>query len=132
MESLIRVRYAETDKQGVVYHANYIIYFEVGRTDFCASAGYPYPRMEEDGVFIVVVEAAARYRKAARYGDELTVLTRFGGFRSRGCSFHYQILLPDGTLSAEGETHHLFLDSAGRPRTVPEAVRRAFATFTAS
>jgi acyl-CoA thioester hydrolase len=127
--SRIAVRYAETDKQGVVYHANYIIYFEVGRTDFCANAGYPYPRMEEDGVFIVVTEVRARYRRAATYGDELTVETRFGDFRSRGCSFYYRILLPDGGVSAEGETHHLFLDAAGKPRTVPQAVRKAFETF---
>lgn len=130
VESVLRVRYAETDAQRVVYHGNYAVWFEVGRTDYCERAGYPYPRMEADGVFIVVTDLKARYRRSARYGDSVTVRTRFGGLRSRGCSFLYEVLLPDGSVSAEGETQHLFLDREGRPTPVPEAVRRAFLSFT--
>ncbi|KAA0254293.1 MAG: acyl-CoA thioesterase [Acidobacteria bacterium] len=129
VESVLRVRYAETDAQRVVYHGNYAVWFEVGRTDYCERAGYPYPRMEADGVFIVVTDLRARYRRSARYGDSVTVRTRFGGLRSRGCSFLYEVLLPDGSVSAEGETQHLFLDREGRPTPVPEAVRKAFLAF---
>lgn len=130
VESLLKVRYAETDGQRVVYHGNYAVWFEVGRTDYCDRAGYPYARMEADGVFIVVTEMRARFRRSARYGDAVTVRTRFGGLRSRGCSFLYEVLLPDGSLSAEGETHHLFIDGQGRPTPVPEAIRKAFVAFT--
>lgn len=129
VESMIRVRYAETDAQRVVYHANYLVWFEVGRTDYCEAAGYPYARMESEGVFIAVVEARARFRRGARYGDVVTLRTRFAGIRSRGCAFVYDVVLPDGTLSAEGETHHIFMDGAGRPRLVPAAVVKAFRAF---
>jgi acyl-CoA thioester hydrolase len=129
VESKVKVRYAETDAQGVVYHANYLIWFEVGRTDYCEAAGYPYTRMEAEGVLISVIEAAARFRKAARYGDVVTVRTRFGGMKSRGCTFLYEILLPDGAVAAEGETHHVFLDRSGRARRVPPPVAQAFRNF---
>ena len=129
VESPIRVRYAETDAQRVVYHGNYIVWFEVGRTDYCDRAGYPYPRMEANGVFITVVEVKARFRRSARYGDVVTVRTRLGAMKSRGCTFHYEVVLPDGSVAVEGETHHLFLDATGRPCTVPAAVTRAFREF---
>ncbi|MGE5347000.1 MAG: acyl-CoA thioesterase [Acidithiobacillales bacterium] len=129
VESKVKVRYAETDAQGVVYHANYLVWFEVGRTDYCEAAGYPYARMEAEGVFISVIEAAARFRKSARYGDVVTVRTRFGGMKSRGCSFLYEVLLPEGALAAEGETRHVFLDRAGRAVRVPSPVARAFREF---
>lgn len=133
VETPITVRYAETDAQRVVYHGNYVIWFEVGRTAYCEKAGYPYPRMEAEGFFITVVELHARYRRSARYGDVVTVRTRFGEVKSRGCSFFYEVRLPDGSLAAEGETHHLFLDSAtGRLCSVPPAVRSAFDAFLAS
>jgi acyl-CoA thioester hydrolase len=129
VESEVKVRYAETDAQGVVYHANYLVWFEVGRTDYCEAAGYPYARMEAEGAFISVIEASARFRKPARYGHVVTVRTRFGGMKSRGCTFLYEVLLPGGAVAAEGETHHVFLDGAGRPRRVPPAVARAFQVF---
>lgn len=125
----VKVRYAETDAQGVVYHGDYIIWFEVGRTEYCERAGYPYHEMEADGAFITVVEVRARYRRSARYGDVVTVRTRFGGLRSRGCSFHYEVLLPSGDVAVEGETHHLFLDKSGRPCSVPALVRERFKEF---
>jgi len=129
VETQVRVRYAETDAQRVVYHGNYIVWFEVGRTDYCERAGYPYPRMEAEGVFITVVELRARYRRSARYGDVVTVRTRLGGMKSRACTFLYDVLLPDGSLAAEGETHHLFLDREGRPRSVPPGIAGAFRDF---
>jgi acyl-CoA thioester hydrolase len=132
VETPVRVRYAETDAQRVVYHGSYIVWFEVGRTDYCERAGYPYPRMEAEGVFITVVDVRVRYRRSARYGDVVTVRTRLGGFKSRACTFLYEVVLPDGSISAEGETGHLFLDSAGRPRSVPAAVAAAFRDFAGS
>ena len=129
VESRVRVRYAETDGQRIVYHANYIVWFEVGRTDYCEAAGYPYPRMESEGIFIAVTEVRARFRKAARYGDVVTVRTRFGGMKSRGCSFLYEVVLSDGSLAVEGETHHIFVVGGGRPRLVPAGVAEAFRAF---
>jgi len=132
VESKVRVRYAETDAQRIVYHANYIVWFEVGRTDYCEAAGYPYPRMEAEGVLIAVVEVRAKFRKPARYGDVVTVRTRFAGLKSRGCSFLYEVILPDGSVGAEGETHHIFMDGDGRPRLVPAGVAEAFRAFGGS
>jgi len=133
VDTLLEVRYAETDAQGVVYHGNYIVWFEVGRTAYCRAAGYPYPRMEAEGIHIVVSEVHARYRRSARYGDTVTVRTRFGTIKSRGCTFHYEVLLPDGSLAVEGETHHLFLEAAtGRLCLVPSGIREAFTAFIRS
>lgn len=131
VDTAIPVRYAETDAQRVVYHGNYVIWFEVGRTRYCEEAGYPYPRMEAEGFYITVVEVRVRYRRSARYGDTVTVRTRMAEIKSRGCSFVYQVLLPDGSIAAEGETHHLFLDGTNRPCAVPAAVRTAFHDFAA-
>ena len=129
VETSIQVRYAETDAQRVVYHGNYIIWFEVARTTYCERAGYPYPRMEAEGSFITVTEARVRYRRAVRYGDTVMVRARMTDLKSRGCTFRYEILLADGSLAAEGETQHLFLDASGRPRTVPHAIANAFRAF---
>jgi len=129
VETAVKVRYAETDAQRVVYHGEYIVWFEVGRTEYCERAGYPYPRMEAEGIFITVTEVRARYRRSARYGDVVTIRTRFGELKSRGCSFFYEIVLPDGAVAAEGETHHLFLDASGRPCPAPPAIREAFRVF---
>lgn len=131
VETSFKVRYAETDAQRVVYHGEYVVWFEVGRTEYCERAGYPYPRMEAEGIFITVVELHIRYRKSARYGDTVTVRTRFAELKSRGCSFRYEVVLPDGSTAVEGETHHIFLDASGRPCRVPEGVRAAFAEFGA-
>jgi acyl-CoA thioester hydrolase len=126
----IQVRYAETDAQRVVYHGNYVIWFEVARTTYCERAGYPYPRMEAEGSFITVTDVRVRYRHSVRYGDTVVVRARMTEMKSRGCTFAYEVVLPDGSLAAEGQTQHLFLDAAGRPRTVPEAIAKAFREFS--
>lgn len=129
----MKVRYAETDAQGVVYHGSYVVWFEVGRTEYCDAAGYPYARMEAEGVNIVVSDLSARFRRPARYGDTVRVETRLSGLRSRGCTFSYRVLLPDGGVAVEGETVHLFVDRvSGRPTSVPEAVRAALSAFAAA
>ena len=128
----MKVRYAETDAQGVVYHGSYVVWFEVGRTEFCEAAGYPYARMEAEGVNIVVSDLAARFRRAARYGETVRVATRLVSLRSRGCTFGYRVDLPDGSVAVEGETTHLFVDRAtGKPTAVPGPVRAALSAFAA-
>ncbi len=129
VDTPVKVRYAETDAQRVVYHGAYIPWLEVGRTEYCERAGYPYPRMEAEGVRIVVVDLRARYRRAARYGDTVTVRTRFADLKSRGCRFAYEVRLPDGSLAVEAETDHIFTDVTGRPISIPRAVREAFVSF---
>ena len=133
VETDVKVRYAETDAQGVVYHGSYVVWFEVGRTEYCDAAGYPYARMEAEGVNIVVSDLAARFRRPARYGDTVRVATRLAGIRSRGCTFAYRVRLADGSVAVEGETVHLFVDRAtGRPTAVPEPVRAALSGFAAT
>lgn len=130
VETSIQVRYAETDAQRVVYHGNFVIWFEVARTTYCERAGYPYPRMEAEGSFITVTEVRVSYRRSVRYGDTVRVRARMTELKSRGCTFAYEVALPDGSLAAEGETRHVFLAASGRPRTVPEPVATAFREFS--
>jgi acyl-CoA thioester hydrolase len=130
VEHSVRVRYSETDRMGIVYHANYIVWFEIGRTEFCRAAGFPYRDMEEQGVLILVTGVDCRFRRAARYDDRVTIRTRMGESGSRGLSFFYEIVLADeGTRLAEGSTRHVFVDAASRPITIPLSIREAFARF---
>ncbi len=117
----LRVRYAETDQMGIVYYANYFIWFEIGRTDYCRQLGFAYREMEvEDGLYITVAETRCRYKAPAHYDDELVVRTRLAGCRKRVLVFEYEIERPlDETLVAEGETVHVITDREGRPRTLP-------------
>src|ERR1700755_1472464 len=107
-ESRVRVRYAETDQMGVVYHANYLVWFEVGRVDFIRSLGMDYRTMErEDGIGIAVVDVSARYKAPARYDDELVIETRLLAARGAVIKFGYKVLrVDDGALLCEGETVH--------------------------
>lgn len=132
VETEVKVRYAETDAQGVVYHGSYVVWFEVGRTEYCEAAGYPYARMEAEGIHIVVSDLAARFRRPARYGDTVRVATRLAAIRSRGCTFAYLVSLPGGETAVEGETVHLFVDRAtGRPTQAPGPIRDALSAFAA-
>ncbi|MHB8797445.1 MAG: acyl-CoA thioesterase [Thermoanaerobaculia bacterium] len=132
VETDVKVRYAETDAQGVVYHGSYVVWFEVGRTEYCEAAGYPYPRMEAEGVQIVVVDLSARFRRPARYGDVVRVATRLAAIRSRGCTFVYRVFLSDGRIAVEGETVHVFVDAAtGRTVAAPDPIRSTLAAWAA-
>lgn len=124
-----RVRYAETDQMGVVYYANYFVWFEIGRTDYCRQHGFAYRDMEkEDGLCIIVAEARCRYKAPARYDDEIEVRTCLKAVRRRVLVFDYQILRrADDELLAEGETVHVITDLNGRPRALPEKYRDLFA-----
>jgi len=110
---------------GVVYYANYLVWFEIGRTDFCSQHGFAYRDMEqEEGLYIMVAEARCRYKAPARYDDELEVRTRLTGMRRRVLIFGYEIYRPrTDELIAQGETVHVITDRDGRPRTLPEKYR---------
>ncbi len=131
-ETVVRVRYAETDKMGVVYHANHLIWFEIGRTEFCRARGFAYKDMEEqDEAFLVVAEAYCRYKAPAYYDDELIVRTRITELRRRSLRFGYEITrAEDGQIVAEGETGHVVTDSHGRVRTFSESIRQMLASPT--
>jgi acyl-CoA thioester hydrolase len=124
-ESEIRVRYAETDQMGIVHNANYPIWFEVGRSEFCRSRGFSYKQMEdEDNALMVVAETYIRYKSPAFYEDVLTVRTKVGEMRSRSIAFVYQIYrAADDTLIAEAETLHVVTDKDRKVRTLPEIYR---------
>lgn len=114
---------------GIVYHTNYIVWFEIGRTEFCRAAGVPYRQMEDEGVLIPVTGVDCVYRRPARYDDRVTVRTRMGEVGSRGLTFFYEILAEDGSLLAEGSTRHIFTDPASKPICIPEKVRATFEEF---
>jgi acyl-CoA thioester hydrolase len=120
-ETLIRVRYSETDKMGVVYHANYLVWFEIGRTEFCRARGFSYRDMEEnENAFLVVAESYCRYKASAHYDDELLVRTHITELRRRSLRFGYEIVrIADGQIIAEGETGHVVTDGQGRVRSFP-------------
>ena len=124
-ETTVRVRYAETDRMGVVYHANYLIWFEIGRTEFCRARGFAYRDMEEhEDAFLVVAESYCRYKAPAMYDDELVVRTHITELRRRSVRFGYEVLrATDGQIIAEGETGHVVTDGNGRVRTMPERYR---------
>jgi acyl-CoA thioester hydrolase len=110
-ETRVRVRYAETDKMGVVYHANHFIWFEVGRVELLRQLGFSYRNMEEeDGRFIAVVEATCRYRAPVRYDEEVIIRTQLKNVRESVLHFAYELRRADGTLLAEGETTHIVTD----------------------
>lgn len=124
----VRVRYAETDKMGVVYHANYFVWFEVGRTDWLRQSGWTYREMEAAGVSLPVIEAHCEYRQPARYDDEIAIDARAVLLTPVRLRFEYRLMrVADGTLLAEGHTVHAAVDTAGRPCRLPDSVFRLLA-----
>src|SRR6185436_9295621 len=122
--SRIRVRYAETDKMGVVYYANFFVWFEVGRADLLRASGWSYREMEADGIGLPVIEAHCEYRQPARYDDDLEVRTRGALVSPVRVQFDYEVVRPGDDLSlATGRTVHAALDRDGRPCRLPERVR---------
>jgi acyl-CoA thioester hydrolase len=127
-ETRLRVRYAETDQMGIVYHANYLIWMEVGRVEYCRSVGLRYRDLERDaGVLLAVVEANCRYLSPALYDDEIAVRTRVEGFTPRMLRFGYEMHnAATGALLATGFTKHLFLGPNRKPCKLPPEFRRFF------
>jgi acyl-CoA thioester hydrolase len=127
-ETRIRVRYAETDQMGVVYHANHFIWFEVGRVELLRQLGFSYKDMErEDDCFIAVVDANCRYKAPVHYDDEVLVRTYLKHVRDKVIRFGYELRdAVSGNLLAEGETTHVVADSKMRSRKLPEKYAKAF------
>jgi acyl-CoA thioester hydrolase len=126
--STVRVRYAETDKMGVVYYANYFIWFEVARTDLLRNMGWSYREMELAGVSLPVIEAHCEYLRPARYDDELDVRTEGRMLSPVRMEFVYQVVHREPqVVAASGRTVHAALDREGRPCRLPERVREVFA-----
>lgn len=121
-ETEIRVRYAETDKMGIVHHSNYLIWFEAGRSELCRARGFSYKEMEEqDNALMVVAESYVRYKSPAFYEDVLTVRTQVAEVRSRSIRFIYEIVRnSDEALLAEGETLHLVTDENKKVKLIPD------------
>lgn len=125
--SVVRVRYAETDKMGVVYYANYFVWFEVGRTDLLRSLGWTYREMEHAGIALPVIEAHCDYRRPARYDDLMEIRTRGRMLSPIRMEFTYEVARRgDETIVAAGRTVHAALDPAGKPCRLPDRIRQLF------
>ena len=125
--SVVRVRYAETDKMGVVYYANYFVWFEVGRADLLRSLGWTYRDMEHAGIALPVIEAHCDYRRPARYDDEIEIRTRGRMLSPIRMEFTYEVARRgDETVVASGRTVHAALDPAGKPCRLPDRIRQLF------
>ena len=131
-EVLVRVRYAETDQMGVVYHANYFVWFEVGRVELLRQLGFSYRDMEQnDGCFIAVVDARCRYKAPAHYDEEIIVCTHLKNVRESLVHFGYELVRAgDGSLLAEGETTHIVTDAEMKVRPIPEKYMKVFRAAT--
>lgn len=117
----IRVRYAETDQMGVAYYANYLVWFEVGRSELCRERGFRYADLEAMGYKLVVTDVHCRYRSSARYDETVIVRTWLKGVNKRMVTFGYQVLRKDKEdVIAEGETRHICVDSNGKTKSLPE------------
>ncbi|MCU1285519.1 MAG: 4-hydroxybenzoyl-CoA thioesterase [Acidobacteriales bacterium] len=127
-EPRLRVRYAETDKMGVVYHSNFIVWFEVGRVELLRQAGFNYRDMEiEDDCHLAVVDVRCRYKSPAYYDDELIVRTRLKHLRGSLLQFSYEVVrVSDQVLLAEAETTHLVVNAKFEKTTLPEKYVSAF------
>ena len=120
----IRVRYAETDQMGVVYYANYLVWFEVGRSEFCRKRGFSYADLEAAGHKLVVTDVHCRYRGSARYDETVRVRTRLKNLNKRMLTFDYQVLrYGTNEVIAEGESEHLSIGLNGKPKILPEEFR---------
>ncbi len=125
--SRVRVRYAETDQMGVVYYANYFVWFEVGRTDLLRESGWNYREMETEGFGLPVIEAHCTYRQSAKYDDEIEVRTTGEMLSPVRVKFSYEVVrAADAATLATGTTVHATLDRQGRPCRLPARVRGVF------
>jgi acyl-CoA thioester hydrolase len=133
-DETIRVRYAETDQMGVVYHSNFLIWFEVGRVELMRALGFDYKQMElQDDTFIVVADVHCRYHCPARYDELLIVRTRILEAKNRTLKFGYELFREsDHKLLAEGHTIHVACNRAGHVKHFPEKYKEMFLTAAAS
>jgi len=127
VETRVRVRYAETDQMGVVYHANYLVWMEVGRVEYWRASGVRYRDMErDDGILLTVAEAHCRYLAPAHYDEEIVVRTRVAEVNPRMIRFEYDLVdAADNRRIASGTTKHIFCGRDRRPRRLPEKYHAA-------
>jgi len=122
----LRVRYKETDQMGVAYYSNYLVWFEVARTELLRAAGHTYSELERsEGLWLMVVEANCKYKMPAKYDDLLNIDCAVGDIGNTSMSFHY-IVKRGSDLLAEGVTSHVFTDRSARPKRVPAIIKEAF------
>jgi len=115
-DTIIKVRYAETDQMGIVYHANYLVWFEIGRTEFLENLGYSYKELEENGIMLPVIEANCRYFHRAQYCDNIIIRTCIDYLEGARIKFSYEgIKVVDGTTIVKGSTTHAITDRNLRP-----------------
>ncbi len=114
VETKVRVRYKETDQMGVAYHANYFVWFEVGRTEMLRELELPYREFEKSNLFLPVLKAYCEYKQPARYDDELTIITRLESLQNVRLIFNYEIRREKEHL-VTGYTEHAFVNKSGRP-----------------
>lgn len=125
-QTTIRVRYAETDQMGVVYYANYLVWMEVARVDYCRAIGFHYKDMElDDGILLAVAESHCRYVSPARFDEEITISTSIPDVNRRLVSFDYEMTCA-GRRVAVGQTRHIFLNNAFRPVRLPDKYAALF------
>jgi acyl-CoA thioester hydrolase len=131
VESRTRVRYKETDQMGIAHHSNYIVWFEIGRTDLCRATGISYREIEEKGLILVVTEVQCRYRIPYRYDDEVVIRTSVAEGRSRSMRFAYELRhAGTGALHASGFSQHVWVDrETRRPVMADPQVMEAFAPY---
>ena len=127
-DTILRTRYGETDQMGIIYHPNYYIYFEMGRTEFLReAAGISYKEMEELGVMLPLTETHCKYRTPAKYDDALLVRTTIKEMTVARIAFFYQLLrVSDEAMLAEGETVHAFVNKSGKPINMKKYSRELF------
>jgi acyl-CoA thioester hydrolase len=128
VETTVNVRYAETDQMGIVYYANYLVWFEVGRVAWCKARGFHYAEMEsKDGRFLMVAEASCRYKAPAQFEDDIVVQTALAKATDRVIRYRYEIRKKStGQLLATGETAHVVTDMNFRPSRLPDRYRGYF------
>ena len=125
-ETQLRVRYQETDKMGFVYYANYLIWFEVGRTELLEGNGIPYTTLEQEGIFLPAREASLRFIRPAQYGDTIRVFTTIGCLTRAKIECSYRVVNQRDDLLATGRTLHVFTDAMGRLRRISQERLEAF------
>lgn len=123
MDSIkVRISYRDTDKMGVVYHANYLVFFEMGRTELLRNLGYSYDKMEKEGMFFPVVNAQCNFHSPAKYDDVITVETRIIELKNVTITFGYQIKL-NGKLLVSGSTKHPMVNKNFKPARIPQNLK---------
>jgi acyl-CoA thioester hydrolase len=123
----LKVRDSETDQMGIVYHAHYLVWCEISRTELMRELGHAYADIERVGTQLVVAEVSVRYARAARYDDDIQVITRIDAVQSRTITFSYRVLRdPEGELLATAVTKLLAIDASGAPKRLPPGLLRRF------